>query len=240
VCGQRWEEESEEPLSRFVTIANTSAPTSMTFTASDRTAALGAGLGVLGGFGIALALVALLVVGVGVWLFGSGQVTLGTPPPTPAPAAVTAPAPAPASTPAVEPVAAPAPVTPEPVAAPVPSPVAAPTGAPRPAPAPAAPTPEPVPVAAPEPAVVAVPEPAPAAAPTRRVTLGSIPAGAAVWIDGARLDGTTPFTNYPLTEGEHTVRMVLGDQSAERAFRLSSQGAGRLIWTVGQDIRLMN
>jgi hypothetical protein len=66
-----------------------------------------------------------------------------------------------------------------------------------------------------------------------------VPFGADVWVDGTKLSGKTPFTNVPIGEGAHRVKMVLGDQQAERTFQVGAQGAAKLVWTVGQDIKLV-
>lgn len=51
------------------------------------------------------------------------------------------------------------------------------------------------------------------------VTLSSDPLGARVWVDGTDL-GTTPVVGATLAEGDHTVRMVLGDATVEGTIRV--------------------
>jgi len=143
---------------------------------------------------VAAALVLLLLAGgVGVWLATRDRGP--TPPPEPAKAAGTASAPARATAPATAtaPAAAPA-------SAPAPASEAAPAAAPVPTPA-----------AAPAPAAAAsASAPAPAAPPAPqkvRVTFATVPAGAAVFINGA-LSGKTPLT-APLAPGTHLVTFQL-------------------------------
>jgi serine/threonine protein kinase len=244
VAPAAWGAPKPPPMSAADTaVAPTSGPSFRTTAPTDLRAA---GLGALGGIAFALIAGAGLVgaLAVGLWV----ATTFSSPSPSNAPTApaVVMPAPAPdtapvAAPPSTAPVAAPTAPTPAPATAPAPN---APTPA-NPAPAPLAAAPAPAPPApppAPAPIEVA-PAPAPAAvvatAPTRPVTFGSVPFGAEVWVDGAKLPGKTPFTNVPIAEGAHRVKMVHGDQAAERTFQVGAQGAAKLVWTVGQDIKLV-
>lgn len=123
--------------------------------------------------------------------------------------------------PVVEPAPSPAPVVPEPVAEPEPV---------------EAPVPEPEPVAAPEPvrpdpAPVAV-QPKPAAV-TYPVSLGSVPMGALIEVDGRDL-GNRPILNRPLSKGSHTVVMTFPDGSSGRKrIRVGPDEPKRYVWKGG-------
>jgi len=216
VAGAVWEEEAEDRTA-FVAPPPASPGHARTLGV--------AGLGVLGGLGVAAALATLVAVVVAAVFLLSGD------PPAAGPAPVAG-------------------VEPEPELAPaaVPAPVAVAAAAPAPVPA-AVPrstrVPAPVPVvveASPPAPVPAPPPPAPEVAapvPTRAMTIVSDPWGADVWIDGVKLDGKTPFTNYPVGHGRHVVRMQLGEVTAEKALEVGPHGAGRILWTRGQDLRLV-
>lgn len=166
------------------------------------------------------------------------------------PASTDALPPGPTTTPDRQPPTAPSPTVPEtePLAdgagtdatreATGPSPKATAAGAARPrAAAPAEPTPQPAPASAPahtedaapaEPAAVGPTPASPAAgspatgtepAALHAVTLSSDPLGARVWLDGEDL-GTTPVVGAMLAEGDHRVRMVLGDAEIDGTIRV--------------------
>jgi cell division septation protein DedD len=176
----------------------------------------------LAGF-VALGLAILLFLSVGgvaglgiVWATLSGREApvaeapaLDLPPPTLAPPAA-APEPAP-----VAPVA-PAPAEPQPVAAPEPAP------SPRPRPT-TSPKPRPAPTAA--------PAPDPNAA-TYTVTLSSVPLGADVFVDGAKV-GTTPVAGLSLTEGSHEIKMVGDAETTIKSITLGRRSPNRWVWTGG-------
>ncbi len=158
-----------------------------------------------------LAIVVVLSLVVVAGIVASGALT---PPPPPAPIVVAPP---------------PVKVEPPPVVAPPPVVVAAPVVEPPPV--------EPVKVAAKAevkkavPVVVAPVEPPAPAAKTADVTLGSVPLGAEVFVDGVS-KGTTPLTRLALTEGTHQVKMVFGASEIVRDVRVSKRSATRFLWRV--------
>lgn len=115
--------------------------------------------------------------------------------------------------------------------------------APEPEPEPeVAPEPEPEPVVAPAPAPApkarprrTQPAPAPApvkALPTHKVTFGSSPMGAEVFVGGQSL-GFTPLAGRTLAEGRHEVTMKLGDDSITRSIELGDRLPTRFVWKGG-------
>ena len=59
-----------------------------------------------------------------------------------------------------------------------------------------------------------------------RLTLRTDPAGAEVWIDGAKLDAVTPIENHRLPRGRHDVKLVRTGYRAH-AFRVDLGGGGQ-------------
>ena len=81
------------------------------------------------------------------------------------------------------------------------------------------------------------PEDAPtvsAVVPKRALLLSSSPMGAVVLIDGVEI-GKTPILGHEVAEGDHTLRMVLGDRSGERAIFVGRRAATRYVWSAGED-----
>ena len=85
----------------------------------------------------------------------------------------------------------------------------------------------PSPVSAP----AAEPEPA---APTVDLTFASVPADAEVFVDGVSM-GRTPLLGQPVAAGTHTVRMVLGEHTIERAVRVGRHEPVRYVWRVADE-----
>ncbi len=193
-----------------------------------------------GGIGLAgaVAASALIAVLAAVGFLVSSAPTLATTGPEPLTAAVPVAAPLPEPEPLTEPVLPPvseidlAEVPPEPDEPDEPelAPEAPPT------------TVEPPPAAKPttkvaKPAAQTAPaqtraEPKPVAK-TWPVTFASVPLGATVWIDGAKV-GQTPLSGHPVPSGRHTVRMQLGDASSEMSFDAGRRSATRHIWKGGE------
>ncbi len=121
--------------------------------------------------------------------------------------------------------APPAPVAPEPVA---PEPVApepvVPGPVPAAEPAPTAPVPRPPPAKAPE----------VAAAPKVLLDLGSVPLGATIFLDGARI-GTTPAFGLAVPAGRHQLEMELAGARSRRAITVVPGEERRYIWKGGQE-----
>lgn len=142
-----------------------------------------------------------------------------------------------------EPAAAPAATAPEPEAAPPPEPRAAASRAPAPRPVPDEPAPsaEPsVPPAPgpsepstdPAPSVESAPARPRASGPPLPVTLTSTPYGAAVFVDGASIPGTTPLRELPLAAGRHEVRIVGPGGSCSGSIRVSAARANTFVCTL--------
>jgi len=66
------------------------------------------------------------------------------------------------------------------------------------------------------------------------VTLTSKPAGARVWIDG-KPAGNTPVPAFRVAEGDHVVRMLLGDRATEHTVTINQFRPTRYHWTVDGD-----
>jgi len=89
------------------------------------------------------------------------------------------------------------------------------------------------PSAAAEVAVVAAPiEPEPVAD-TVLMNFGSSPAGAEVYIDGARV-GPTPIRKHPLTPGRHDLMMSKDGLSNEGVILVSEAAPNTVLWSVGK------
>ncbi|MEZ5169115.1 MAG: PEGA domain-containing protein, partial [Acidimicrobiia bacterium] len=113
-----------------------------------------------------------------------------------------------------------------PAPAPAPAPVPDPAPQPRPAPVPKT-RPDPAPAPTPRPATVA---PAASGLP---VTFRSVPWGARVKVDGVDL-GPTPVMGHPLTEGSHTVELVLGSDRIEKVIRVGARHPNSYRWAVAE------
>lgn len=171
---------------------------------------------------IALALVALVCIGVGlVSAVGAGVLITTADFSGEAPSTLEAVVPPPPPAPVAQPTRE---VEPEP--APEPLPEQGPERAPVVAPIPVAPRPEPSP--APPPVVA---EPARKKYP---VSLGSVPVGAKIVLDGRSL-GTRPVVNRMVTEGSHRVKMSFPDgRTASKTIRVGPDEPKRYIWKGGE------
>ena len=95
--------------------------------------------------------------------------------------------------------------------------------------------------AAPAPAPRARPRPAPAPetpevdpnATVYRITLASVPMGADVFVDGAKV-GQTPVLNLSLVEGPHQVKMVGDSETTVKTITLGRRSPTRWVWTGGE------
>jgi hypothetical protein len=67
------------------------------------------------------------------------------------------------------------------------------------------------------------------------VTIGSVPAGAAVLIDGVQV-GTTPLIGHPLSYGPHRITLEGVDGAAERQIVIdgSRRTPVRFVWREGR------
>jgi hypothetical protein len=68
--------------------------------------------------------------------------------------------------------------------------------------------------------------------PNYEVVMSSVPLGAEVFVDNTRV-GRTLVTIQQLTEGEHQIRMTLGDFDIERTIEVDS--SGRFVWRVQEN-----
>lgn len=68
--------------------------------------------------------------------------------------------------------------------------------------------------------------------PNYEVVMSSVPLGAEVFVDNTRV-GRTLVTIQQLTEGEHQIRMTLGDFDIERTIDVDS--SGRFVWRVQEN-----
>jgi len=95
-----------------------------------------------------------------------------------------------------------------------------------------APAPAPAPSAAPRPE----PSPAPAdpSGQTYTVTLSSVPLGADVWVDGAKV-GTTPVIGLELSEGPHQVKMLGDAETVIHTITLGRRSPSGWVWTGGEN-----
>ncbi len=89
----------------------------------------------------------------------------------------------------------------------------------------------PAPVAAKTPEPVAAPPPS---AKTKAITFTSIPMDAEVWIDGKKV-GTTPLPGFALSEGSHSVKMVLDGKVIEKSIRVGRRSPVRHVWKAGEN-----
>ncbi|MCB9677536.1 MAG: protein kinase [Alphaproteobacteria bacterium] len=110
-------------------------------------------------------------------------------------------------------------VAPEPAPAPAPAPPPKPVPT---APKPVAPTPRPAPEPTPQPVVAADSVP---------VAFRSVPWGARVLVDGTDL-GPTPILGHSLSEGTHTVEMVLGVDRVKKTIRVGARHPNSYKWSV--------
>ncbi|MEQ1571759.1 MAG: PEGA domain-containing protein, partial [Myxococcota bacterium] len=72
----------------------------------------------------------------------------------------------------------------------------------------------------------------PGADPTRDVTFSSVPIGADVYLDG-RLVGQTPLVGFPLSEGDHQVKMITDAETLIRGIAVGRRKPGRYVWKGG-------
>ena len=93
-------------------------------------------------------------------------------------------------------------------------------GEPEPEPAPVRPSPRP-----------RRPAPEPDPVETRRVTIGSVPLGAVVVVDGREL-GTTPWSGL-LADGTHTIELRHGDDRGTRSITIGALRPKRFVWKGG-------
>ncbi|TNE89860.1 MAG: PEGA domain-containing protein, partial [Deltaproteobacteria bacterium] len=92
--------------------------------------------------------------------------------------------------------------------------------------------PAPTPTPAPEPVAEVAPAPAPSA--QKPLSLGSMPTGAAVYLDGRQV-GTTPMLGFLVSYGDHTLKMVQdGATLCEEPINVGDRTANRYIFKDGK------
>ena len=76
---------------------------------------------------------------------------------------------------------------------------------------------------------------APAPVATLPVTIASIPMGATVWLDGERI-GTTQMIEHPIPEGDHVLKLDLGDGLEDsKRIHVTPGGVVRYVWHSRED-----